>query len=412
MSNTSRIKSITVKGLFNHYDHTIELNHEQHITILHGINGVGKTTILRMINALFNIDIVTLHKIYFNEFSVELSNSYKITIKRFKVGNGSNIEIYIDDNVKVPWLVSLNSDIFNNKENSDSNFDGLINGDELVITKDGNKTRLDVLKFKLENIPVQFIEVNRLIHITNQKESHQIKNEVKNSIEIYASELQKNIKNALANYAKKSQELEQTFPFRLLKTTNQYNLEQLKEQIELLQTKRNALRDIGLITVTDTVSASLDESSIDSLETQYAVVMSVYIDDSEEKLKILEPLSKKIQLLLQIINSKFYGKKLKIDENKGLIVITKEGSIDLSLLSSGEQHEIVMFYDLIFKVEPNTLVMIDEPELSLHISWQHKFIDELKEIVENANYDVLIATHSPTIVGQNAQLMVALGTGE
>jgi predicted ATP-dependent endonuclease of OLD family len=71
-----------------------------------------------------------------------------------------------------------------------------------------------------------------------------------------------------------------------------------------------------------------------------------------------------------------------------------------------------MFYDLIFKVEPNTLVMIDEPELSLHITWQNRFIDELKQIVEQSKFDVLVATHSPTIVGSNSHLMVGLGNNE
>ena len=84
----------------------------------------------------------------------------------------------------------------------------------------------------------------------------------------------------------------------------------------------------------------------------------------------------------------------------------------MSLLSSGEQHEIVMFYDLIFKVEPNTLVMIDEPELSLHVTWQNKFINELKQIVQHSEFDVLIATHSSTIIGKNSHLMVRLGVNE
>jgi predicted ATP-binding protein involved in virulence len=140
--------------------------------------------------------------------------------------------------------------------------------------------------------------------------------------------------------------------------------------------------------------------------------MSLYVKDSEEKLLVLEELSNKIKLLLTIINSKFQGKELRIDEHKGFIISGKDGEIDPILLSSGEQHQLVMFYDLIFKVQPNTLIMIDEPELSLHITWQSRFIDELKEIVKQSKIDVLIATHSPTIVGNNAQLMVALGNNE
>ena len=263
---------------------------------------------------------------------------------------------------------------------------------------------------KLGHISVQFIEASRLLCIVKRDELHKRKEIITHTVKIYASELQQHIESTMADYAKKAQELEQTFPFRLLKPSENYTYEQLKEHIVDLQNKRDELRAIGLLPKTD--SASLDANSIDSLETQHAAVMNLYVKDSEEKIAVLESLSEKIKLLLKIINSKFQGKELRIDYKKGLVIIGKDGEIDPALLSSGEQHELVMFYDLIFKVEPNTLVMIDEPELSLHITWQSKFIDELKEIVEHSKFDVLVATHSSTIVGENSHLIVGLGINE
>jgi len=46
---TARIKRIEVVGLFGLYDHVIDLNLEDRVTILHGPNGVGKTVLLQMI---------------------------------------------------------------------------------------------------------------------------------------------------------------------------------------------------------------------------------------------------------------------------------------------------------------------------------------------------------------------------
>ena len=69
---------------------------------------------------------------------------------------------------------------------------------------------------------------------------------------------------------------------------------------------------------------------------------------------------------------------------------------------------MVLLYDLLFKVKPNTLVLIDEPELSLHISWQKAFMDDLLEIIRIAHFDVLVATHSPYIVGDRSDLLVVL----
>ena len=49
------------------------------------------------------------------------------------------------------------------------------------------------------------------------------------------------------------------------------------------------------------------------------------------------------------------------------------------------------------------------PELSLHVAWQKRFLPDLLEIIETAKFDVLIATHSPYIVGERSDLMIGLG---
>ncbi len=48
-----RLDSFVVDGLFGVFRHSLELKTEDHITISHGPNGVGKTTVLRLIEALF-----------------------------------------------------------------------------------------------------------------------------------------------------------------------------------------------------------------------------------------------------------------------------------------------------------------------------------------------------------------------
>ncbi len=49
-----RITRISVDGLFGMFNHDIGMKLDDRITIIHGMNGYGKTTILRMVNALFN----------------------------------------------------------------------------------------------------------------------------------------------------------------------------------------------------------------------------------------------------------------------------------------------------------------------------------------------------------------------
>ena len=71
-----------------------------------------------------------------------------------------------------------------------------------------------------------------------------------------------------------------------------------------------------------------------------------------------------------------------------------------------------MLYELIFNVKPNILVLLDEPEISLHITWQKEFLNDLLKIIKIQNIQVLIATHSPAIINDRWDLVYNLETKE
>lgn len=63
--------------------------------------------------------------------------------------------------------------------------------------------------------------------------------------------------------------------------------------------------------------------------------------------------------------------------------------------SSGETHMISEFIGILSQIQDNSLVLIDEPEISLHPNWQMKYIDQLRRIFHNyPSAHFLIATHS------------------
>jgi len=53
--------------------------------------------------------------------------------------------------------------------------------------------------------------------------------------------------------------------------------------------------------------------------------------------------------------------------------------------------------------------LIDEPELSLHIEWQVKFMDDLLSIANYKDFKVTVATHSPQILNKHWDIQVDLG---
>jgi predicted ATPase len=76
----------------------------------------------------------------------------------------------------------------------------------------------------------------------------------------------------------------------------------------------------------------------------------------------------------------------KIDENR-----------DVKNLSSGEKQILILLTYLKYNNTQNLLI-IDEPELSLHPKWQAEFLDAVEKLMPK-NSQLLLATHSPEIIG-------------
>lgn len=85
------------------------------------------------------------------------------------------------------------------------------------------------------------------------------------------------------------------------------------------------------------------------------------------------------------------------------------GTIDLSFASSGQQQLLCSLFGMASALQCNALVLIDEPEQSLHPRWQIGFLEQLADILRAVKgCHILIATHSPLIVQRAIELR--LGT--
>lgn len=71
------------------------------------------------------------------------------------------------------------------------------------------------------------------------------------------------------------------------------------------------------------------------------------------------------------------------------------GPIDLSLLSSGEKQVISVFAHLFLDKQEVQTVVIDEPELSLSVPWQKRFLEDI--LKSNRCSFLLSVTHSPFV---------------
>ncbi|EJZ07831.1 ATP-binding protein [Mycolicibacterium vaccae ATCC 25954] len=156
---------------------------------------------------------------------------------------------------------------------------------------------------------------------------------------------------------------------------------------------------------------SLPEEKLDSWAIK---LLDLYLSDAEEKLEPFQSLLSRIELLENILNQRLLRKQVEVNAANGLEVKEDETGrvIPLDALSSGEQHEIILTFDLLFDVPEGALVLVDEPEISLHVGWQMKFIPDIRRIGELRNLRFLIATHSPQIINGEWDNAVRLGPSE
>ena len=102
----------------------------------------------------------------------------------------------------------------------------------------------------------------------------------------------------------------------------------------------------------------------------------------------------------EIIDNMFKDTNKTIDfltSDKGEIFInTAESNIDITQLSSGEKQVLIILLTILLRENKPYVLLIDEPELSLHVEWQTAFIDSLRKL--NSNIQIIIATHNPLLV--------------
>ena len=435
-----RVTNIRVEKLFHLYTHAVELNLKDRITIIHGPNGVGKTVLFRLIVALLSGRLADIFKIPFDLFTIGLSDGATVSIdKHSSTLSGADIQVRLiyrpsggQESIielkgegmdslhwarriatEVPWLTRTDEMHWHDRRNEDfltaeevcQRYSDQLPGKLRKMSVPEEPEWLHIIR---KHVSVHLIETQRLLgpmptgdlrfHLTRRPQ-------IVTTVGEYAKDLQRRISETLADYGKQSQSLDQTFPQRLLKKSiPALDPEALRTKMSELESKRRRLKAIGLIE--DDPANPFDLETLDTLD---ANVMTLYVDDTAKKLGVLDDLAKRTELLIKNVGRKFKHKSVRIDRENGLQAIGDDGErLALDDLSSGEQHQLVLLYDLLFRVKPDTLVLIDEPELSLHVTWQQSFLNDLSEIVATANFDVLLATHSPFIIGDRSDLMVSL----
>lgn len=436
-----KLQKIKIIKLFGVFNHEIVLNNDSKITIIIGENGLGKTVLLEMIEAFFKARYFYFNNVEFESIIFEFDDKIswnltrEITKEEFPIlkltqfnKNKTNYKPIILNNFQardmemlahrisreIPYLRRIGPRTWEDRRTNEIlrqeeilfKYADYVPGDIYMMNEEIPKW----FKERHDNIKISLIETQRLISLEEREEKVH-----KKTVEKYSSELSRTIKSFLTESTELSSKLDRTYPNRLvnrIKESSDVTDEHLNEELKRLEKKRELLDAVGLIEIEK-------DSNILEIENPQDVIRDVlmlYVEDSFKKIEIFDKIASKIEIFIDIINRRFKHKKLHIDKEEGFlfkstIIFDKKGvpqRIPVSKLSSGEQNELVLFYLLLFKTDEKSLILIDEPEVSLHISWQNSFIEDLKQITMLNDLDVIIATHSPDIISNNWNLKVEL----
>ena len=446
---------LKMEGLFGHFDYDLPLfENGSQVAILTGPNGFGKTTILRCMEALSKGDLLFFFEIRFQvlifiaddgrclkiqqngdklifakgtitpagesfstgeEFTfheVNLFKNKKKSLAYKKLGEKLSAMIEIRQIMReitgevslIPFLrlsakKEEESHYYGDNEDDDDNDDDEDDEDEDDDEDDDDEDEDD------EDDDDDFWNLNDFF------------GEPTDPVEKIPGKIRREISRATQRYNKTSIKLDSQFPSRLLSMTDAeaFSEEEFMRRYKMMGDKLNKLREIGI-----SPSAGLPDNL--HYNPQDARALRIILDNFNQKYQEYALLLEKFSLFRRIINDRFLFKSVKISAQQRLIVvdekkqaagIKKESLIPLESLSSGEKETLLMFYRLIFETGSenggkDTLLLIDEPETSLHIVWQHSFMQAVDQISERNHFRTLVATHSPAILNGYEDVQIDL----
>ncbi|MEZ8157051.1 AAA family ATPase [Vibrio splendidus] len=428
-----KIKSISVEGLFGIFNHTVNFNSED-ITIIIGENGLGKTVLLEILHNMFAYRFDEIKSVKFERISIRFTSGVEWLVQVIKDKKGSQLKIRNTEKSSNRWI-SLDR---YSKHASDSRFEQYSRRNRVYFDNDGNgneetsvfidheyedylfhrqmyarlnrKSNTDSLPNwftdTLNEIKIDLIETQRILTKHGKN-----KEKYKSTIMDCAEDLHKKLNIYSTEVQNITTDLDSSFPNRVITKLNdklELTNKEINEELNKLNERRKELSNVGLLTKLNIE----DIQNLNKNEPSVLKFISLYIEDSKSKLNPYKDIYGLLYLFLKTTNTRLKHKKISACLNSGFKIQStilkdeddKPLEFSFEKLSSGEQHEIILFYKLIFSYEKGGIILIDEPELSLHISWQNNFIDDIKEIIAQNYLSIVIATHSPDLIGQHWNL--------
>lgn len=108
-------------------------------------------------------------------------------------------------------------------------------------------------------------------------------------------------------------------------------------------------------------------------------------------------LTKPKKLFQDLVDELFTATAKTINRTSNEIFFEQYGeTISPYMLSSGEKQILVIMLTALVQENKHCVMLMDEPEISLHIEWQQRLVNIIRTL--NPNVQIILCTHSPAII--------------
>lgn len=468
MGDKILLDRIQVKNLFNRFTYDIKVKNGYNVAILIAPNGCGKTTIFNLIDFIFKPTISKFRRVStipFDNCVCTLSNGIKVEleIRKNKKSQKRNEKM-----MRLPYATGMGLGLGRLEAEGKALFlvvdDGekhelnlvdaiqesmkYIDDDDLPIYDsylDRYIEYMNIDDISLRELPPRYrrtymqsaVGLNSVrefrekyncklnINFISADRLHQQKYSIKNTgsfarprayeersmepLQVIQEQVKDLYGKTDAEYKKLVSEARDKLPKMYLGTHNKKSMsfEEFETSWKEYVFDMEKYYQLGLLDSTQTI---LENSELEKSFKDNAAFLEVYLEAFKSTLEPWNKEYERLKLFTDILNrrNRVTGKVLKYGPN-GLVMSVDEQVLALECLSSGEKNDLIMFYNLIFNSEKGGLVLVDEPEISLHIEWQEEYLDCLLNICEMNGLQAIIATHSPYIVNGHFELYAEKG---
>ena len=355
------LEKVTVNGLLHQFNYELNLTNENGpaVKYITGPNGFGKTTILRLLVALYGADWKTMAALPFRSFDCVIDGkNLSVTKNEWQIVQDENSDEQDDLDVRLGISLEEQKPLYISVKGRDGKF--------YTPKKSGDRSVEMILSQK----KILYIPDTRVIEKNLPKRNRKSPIKTCNDSFIkYLSILDDKIENFLKT------KLKNEFP------TNE-SVEGLKFPL-----------------VDKMLEFGLNSEFLTDVKKYGSIVEKLLNDELSVKYEI-----DKIEKFMELINRyQFINKKISVSENDGFrFKLTDEYNtiVDLDDLSSGERQYVILVYKMLFESSEHTLVLIDEPENSMHMSWILEFPKVIKELCNWTDLQFIICTHNSNIFEQ------------